>query len=174
MKFQHRLNEHDDKNNEINFHHRLNEHDDKNNGYPTFESPVTLRYRDSVSSNASSLSRNSTISSTDTRYYSVSGPPGTPQSPTTTWGNLPPPLTLSPNRIERPSSLSPLHGQFQQQIPFNTEQQQYSIVEPTGCFVPSKPLPFIQKNEVTRHHYVIPSFAMVHNKTLFIFLCNFF
>lgn len=37
------------------------------------------------------------------------------------------------------------------------------MIDPNGCFVPSKPLPFIQKTDVTKHHYVIPTFAMVYN-----------
>lgn len=39
------------------------------------------------------------------------------------------------------------------------------MIDPNGCFVPSKPLPFIQKTDVTKHHYVIPTFAMVYNNT---------
>ncbi|KAI9329593.1 hypothetical protein BD770DRAFT_334006 [Pilaira anomala] len=40
------------------------------------------------------------------------------------------------------------------------DSQPISIIEPTGCFVPIKSLPFIQKNEITKNHYVVPSFAM--------------
>lgn len=127
--------------------------DDNKNAYPTLESPVTLRYRDSVSSNASSLSRNSTMSSTDTRYFSASGP-ASPSSTLSSWSGLPSPLVTTLHRLERPSSLSPVHGQF-------PIEPHYSVIEPTGCFVPSKPLPFIQKTNVTRHHYIVPSFATV-------------
>ncbi|KAI7887657.1 uncharacterized protein EV154DRAFT_11818 [Mucor mucedo] len=56
--------------------------------------------------------------------------------------------------MDRFNTLSPVQSQF-------PNEPYYSIVEPQGCFVPTKPLPFIQKNDVTRHHYIVPSFAAV-------------
>lgn len=156
---------------------------------------MTLRYRDSVSSNASSsLSRNSTISSTETRYFSAVGSPSVTntQSPplrlTTTWNSerphtpIPTPLSIATPRLETPNSLSPINLQFSPQNiipPIDSYQQKRhtsmiypSVINPNGCFVPSKPLPFIQKNDITRHHYVIPTFAMVN--THYIDLHNIF
>ncbi|GAA5802687.1 hypothetical protein HPULCUR_008161 [Helicostylum pulchrum] len=150
---------------EYNFQHSLDQPEGKSNDYSDYDPAVTLRYRDSVSSSASSLSRNSTISSTDTRYFSTMGSPNGPQPPTinmNTWNhsNAPSPLSIPAHRIERPNNLSPVHHQFPH-IPFaERPQQQVSIVEPTGCFVPIRSLPFIQKSNITKHHYVIPSFAM--------------
>lgn len=71
--------------------------------------------------------------------------------------NQPTPLTIPApkNQIEIPNTISPTRQNFQ----YTTFSDQ--VVEPTGCFVPSKPLPFIQKTEVTKHHYVIPTFALV-------------
>lgn len=144
---------------------------------------MTLRYRDSISSNASSsLSRNSTISSTETRYFSAVGSPpltnahSPPVRLHATWsGNehasTPTPLTITNPRLETPNSLSPISLQFSPQNitpPFESYHQKRhtltrcsSVIDPNGCFVPSKPLPFIQKTNVTKHHYVIPTFAMV-------------
>lgn len=103
------------------------------------------------------------MSSTDTRYFSLSGP-SSPAPSLSNWSSLPSPSVTTPNRVERPFNLSPVHGQF-------PNEPYYFIIEPQGCFVPSKPLPFIQKNDVTRHHYIVPSFATVHtHKNLFIII----
>ncbi|CAO3653376.1 unnamed protein product [Mucor fragilis] len=167
------------------FQHRLDQREDqKDDLYPSYESPVTLRYRDSISSNASSsLSRNSTISSTETRYFSAMGSPpltnahSPPLRLHTTWnGNehmhapMPAPLSIAGARLETPNSLSPVNLQFSPQNttpPLESYHQKRhaltrysSVIDPNGCFVPSKPLPFIQKTDVTKHHYVIPTFAM--------------
>lgn len=124
-----------------------------------------------MSSNASSLSRNSTMSSTDTRYFSALGSPG-PAPPAIlplphiiSSSNIQPvqpaPLTIS-TRLERPNTLSPVQAQFQQNMTLPREQH---MIEPTGCFIPVKTLSFIRKSEITRHHYVVPTFAMV-SKTI--------
>jgi hypothetical protein len=107
------------------------------------------------------------VSSSDTRYFSSLGSPESPNA-TLLLSNTNQPTTLSipTNQVELPNTISPIRQSFQ--YANFTEQ----LVEPTGCFVPSKPLPFIQKTEVTKHHYVIPTFAMVlvnknKNKVLF-------
>lgn len=69
--------------------------------------------------------------------------------------NQPTPLHIPPNRVEIPNTLSPLRQSFQQP-PFAEH-----VIEPTGCFVPVEPLPGVQKTELTKHHYVVPTFAMV-------------
>ncbi|KAI8637195.1 hypothetical protein BD408DRAFT_424942 [Parasitella parasitica] len=150
------------------FQHRLDEREDqKDNLYANYDSPVSLRYRDSVSSNASSLlSRNSTISSTEARNVSTmaSSPKTDAHSPplrlSTAWGSEHPP------RHDSPNSLSPIHSQCSsppiEPLSYGScNLTRYSsVVSPNGCFVPSKPLPFIQKTDITKHHYVIPTFAM--------------
>lgn len=121
------------------------------------------------------------MSSTDTRYFSTMGSPSAPQSPTLNMNgwhhNSSSPLALAPiatHRIERPL-LSQQHQQ-QNYIPFPTmNSQPISIIEPTGCFVPIKSLNFIQKNEITKNHYVVPSFAMVTFKVIiniYLFIYN--
>jgi hypothetical protein len=83
---------------------------------------------------------------------------------------MPAPMTIS-TRFDRPNSISPVQQQFSShQPPYiptvepylpQRSAGYYSIVEPNGCFVPTQPLSFIQKTDVTKHHYVIPTFAMV-------------
>ncbi|CEP19836.1 hypothetical protein [Parasitella parasitica] len=150
------------------FQHRLDKRDNpKDSAYANYDPAVTLCYRDSVSSNASSLlSRNSTISSTDTRSFSTmaSSPVTNAQSPplklSTAWGSEHPP------RHDSPNSFSPIHSLCSSPPAEPLHQENFnltrypSVIDPNGCFVPSKPLPFIQKTDVTRHHYVIPTFAM--------------
>lgn len=133
---------------------------------------MTLRYRDSVSSTASSLSRNSTISSTDTRYFSaiatpkVNSPPLS-RAPTShihptiipqysNTYNTTSPTQLSPISMPSPEMYQQPYHSFSQPIITQT-----NTIDPNGCFVPCKPLPLLQKNETTRHHYVVPTFAMV-------------
>jgi hypothetical protein len=80
---------------------------------------------------------------------------------------VPTPLNIT-TRFDKPNSFSPVQQHHQPPyIPsLDSYQSQgsagyYSIVEPNGCFVPTKTLSFIQKTDITRHHYVIPTFAMV-------------
>lgn len=110
----------------------------------------------------------------------------------TTWNSehphasIPTPLSIATARLETPNSLSPINLQFSPQnttSPIYSYQQKRhtltrysSVIDPNGCFVPSKPLPFIQKNNITKHHYVIPTFAMVNTHYIdlhSIYLCIF-
>lgn len=69
--------------------------------------------------------------------------------------------------IASPTQMSPISmpspEMYQQRQSFS-QTLMSNTIDPNGCFVPCKPLPLVQKNETTRYHYVVPTFAMVTYK----------
>ncbi|OBZ90967.1 hypothetical protein A0J61_00985, partial [Choanephora cucurbitarum] len=114
---------------------------------------VTLQYRDSVSSTGSSFSTSTHFYSASSMYESTFDP----LSRTPSFGSS---QHMSP--CSSPLPTSPVHSESPfDSLAYQTQHTQYhSLIEPTGCFVPSKQLSFVQKTSTTRHHYVAATFAM--------------
>ncbi|KAI7905017.1 uncharacterized protein BX663DRAFT_501349 [Cokeromyces recurvatus] len=147
----------------------------------SYDSPVTLQYRDSIgSSSSSSLSRNSTFSSVDTHYFSTRGSivlqstnsiKSAVEAPSQVLQLRSEPSTTKAATIDQvnnipqasfPQRTIPFPKTFQHQKEFNYNHNIAStdIIQPNGCFVPIKPLSFIQKIDTIKYHYVIPTFAI--------------
>ncbi|KAI8378579.1 hypothetical protein BD560DRAFT_389792 [Blakeslea trispora] len=144
------------------FRYQINPHEKQLSSQP-FDPSVTLQYRDSVSSTASSFSTNTHYFSASSMYdssFDTSHPP----SRTPSYGSqrqmslCSSPLSTSPvsseNTFGSRHSFSSVAHQMQD------KPHHHSLIEPTGCFVPFKQLSFIQQPHVTRHHYVAATFAM--------------
>ncbi|KAI9480778.1 MAG: hypothetical protein EXX96DRAFT_564128 [Benjaminiella poitrasii] len=141
--------------NDFNSRYKLNQHNDdfqKNNTlYQTYDTSVTLEYQTSIGSTASSssLSRHPTLSSTTTDDSNLVNIRGADNS-----------LSLARTQLSsQPRGIFQIQHYHHLSSPFLNYND---IIEPNGCFVPSKSLPFMHKTDITnKYHYVIPTFAMV-------------